>query len=68
MGIESENLSKIFHKFYRVPNGNIHTIKGNGLGLAFVEQAIHNLGGKIKVDSEPNQFTLFALLTIEFEE
>lgn len=62
LGIEKENLSKIFQKFYRVPNGNIHTIKGHGLGLSFVEQAVKTLGGTIEVESEPNHFTIFSFL------
>lgn len=62
LGIEKENLSKIFQKFYRVPNGNIHTIKGHGLGLSFVEQAVKTLSGTIEVESVPNQFTKFSIL------
>lgn len=50
-GIAQEYQSKIFEKFYRIPQGNVHTIKGHGLGLAFVKKLVEEMGGKISLFS-----------------
>lgn len=57
IGIEKQHLSMIFKKFYRVPTGNVHDVKGFGLGLYYVKTIIHKLGWSINVDSEMNQGT-----------
>jgi two-component system phosphate regulon sensor histidine kinase PhoR len=66
VGIEKQYLKNIFKKFYRVPTGDIHNVKGFGLGLNFVKRIIDAHKGKIKVNSLPGigtEFRLFIPLT-----
>jgi two-component system, OmpR family, phosphate regulon sensor histidine kinase PhoR len=64
-GIAPQYLPFIFDKFYRVPSGNLHEVKGYGLGLSYVKQLVANLNGIISVKSKPNAGTAF---TIKFPE
>jgi two-component system, OmpR family, phosphate regulon sensor histidine kinase PhoR len=61
IGIEQEYQSKIFEKFFRVPTGDVHTIKGYGLGLSYVYNLVKSLGGQIHVQSEPKVGSTFII-------
>lgn len=59
IGIPPEYQDKIFEKFFRVPTGNMHNVKGYGLGLNYVASVIKQHGGKIEVQSELNKGSMF---------
>lgn len=61
IGIAPDYRSKIFDKFFRVPSGDHHNIKGYGLGLSYVAHVIKRHGGTISVDSEPGKGSIFTV-------
>ncbi|MBK5270203.1 MAG: HAMP domain-containing histidine kinase [Bacteroidia bacterium] len=67
IGIPKEYQSKIFDKFFRVPSGNTHNVKGYGLGLSYVKEIIAAHMGYISVESEPGEGSTF-IVELPFKE
>jgi two-component system phosphate regulon sensor histidine kinase PhoR len=67
LGISKEARKHIFDKFYRVPTGNLHDIKGFGLGLSYVQAIVVAHGGTIDVNSELGQGSTF-IITIPYKQ
>lgn len=61
IGIAKENTKKIFHKFYRVPTGNVHDVKGFGLGLYYVRNICQAHRWQLRVESAPGAGTDFQI-------
>jgi signal transduction histidine kinase len=61
IGIEKKYQEKVFDKFFRVPTGNVHDIKGFGLGLAYTKKIVELHGGTIELGSEKENGTTFTI-------
>ncbi|MBC7912985.1 MAG: HAMP domain-containing histidine kinase [Pyrinomonadaceae bacterium] len=61
IGMSKDQLSKIFDQFYRIPTGNLHDVKGFGLGLSYVNNIVKRHNGYIKVKSEKDKGSEFEI-------
>jgi len=61
IGMEKDQTKRIFDQFYRVPTGNLHDVKGFGLGLNYVKDIVTQMKGSIKVRSEKDKGTVFEI-------
>jgi len=65
IGMDSQVLRHIFDKFYRVPTGNVHDVKGFGIGLYYVKRMVLAHKGKLDVQSEPGKGSIFKISLIK---
>ena len=62
IGMNKDQLSKIFEQFYRIPTGNLHDVKGFGLGLRYVDNIVKQHHGNIRVKSEKDKGSEFEII------
>ena len=62
VGIAKEHLGKVFERLYRVPTGNVHDVKGFGLGLSYVKNVVERHGGSVQIASRVGEGTTLKLM------
>jgi two-component system phosphate regulon sensor histidine kinase PhoR len=61
IGIDKKNSQKIFDKYFRISTGDVHNVKGFGLGLSYVKKLVEHCNGKIEVTSSKQTGTIFTI-------
>jgi len=61
IGIEAADLKKVFEKYYRISSGDLHNVKGYGLGLHYIKRIVHLHKGTLDVESEMGVGSVFTM-------
>jgi two-component system phosphate regulon sensor histidine kinase PhoR len=68
IGIKKEHIDKVFDKLYRIPTGNVHNVKGFGLGLSYVKSIAELYGWNVTLQSSPNEGSTFSIIITDKKE